>query len=309
MADFVVQVTTSSFGEASDGPVRLLEQAGCTVRANPHARKVTSQELSRLLGDVDGLIAGTEAIDRQTLENAPRLRVISRVGVGMDSIDQAAVRDAGIALYNTPDAHVEAVAQLTVSALMDGFRRHVVSDRAIRDGRWSRPMGRLLSDKTIGLVGFGRVPRRIAELLQGFDVRILAFDPRRDDDAAARLGVTFSDLATLLQQSGAVSLHAPGSAGTILGAAEFEKMRSDVVLVNTARGCLIDEAALVDFLRRKPEAFGVLDTFREEPYAGPLSCLDNTLLTAHLAGYSKESRVSMETQAAENCLRGLGVLE
>ena len=303
----VVQITTSSFGEASETPLRLLERAGCRVRSNPYGRKVTADELRELLADVDGLVAGTEPIDRGTLAAAPKLKVISRVGVGTDAIDLDAVREAGIALYNTPDAHVEAVAQLTLSFLLEGFRRHVESDRAIRQGQWSRPMGRLLSEKTVGFVGFGRVPRRVAELLKGFNLRLLAYDPTWDERSAASCRVERSELSALVETCDALSLHAPGGSGTILGAAELERMKTDIVLVNTARGGLIDEDALEDFLARNKDAFAAMDTFEHEPYSGPLSKLGNTLLTAHLAGYSQESRVAMELEAAQNCLRGLGV--
>lgn len=309
MRKFTIQVTTSTFGEGSAEPIRMLEEADCEVRLNPFGRKITAAELGEMLGDVDGLIAGTETIDRNVIERAPILKVISRVGIGVDSIDRDAVQRASIKLYKTDDSHVEAVAQLTLAFMLDALRRHIESDRQIRKGVWFRPMGKLLHQCTVGFLGFGRVPRRVAQFLAPFDLRLLAHDPLLDYDSAQSLGVEYSTLDALLSQSDVISLHAPGSAGAILGEAEFKKVKNSVVLINTARGNLIDEHALVYFLRRNAGARAAIDTFETEPYSGPLSKLENTILTAHLGGYSKESRVEMEMHAAHNCLVGLGVMQ
>ncbi len=227
----------------------------------------------------------------------------------MDAVDQAAAAARSIAVFNTPDAHIDAVSELALAGLLNGLRQQMASDRAIRTGRWERSMGRLLRDKAVGVIGLGKVGKALVSLLQPFRCTVLAFDPHWDAAFAAQYQVQQCCLAELLAQANAISLHVPGSPGqALIGAAELSRMKPDAVLVNTARGGLIDEAALCAYLAAHPRACAVLDVFAEEPYRGPLVQLPNVLLSAHVGAYASECRVDMEMQAVENCLKGLGLL-
>jgi len=300
----IVAISTSSFGKESPRPLELLRDAGFEVRANPHGRTLTTDESRLHLDGVIGLVAGTEKLTGELLRKLPALKCISRVGVGMDSVDQAAAKELGIVVVNTPEAHVDAVAELTLAGLLSLLRKVPTSDASIRSGGFEKPMGRLLGGKTVGLLGFGRVGRRFAQLLSGFGVTLLAYDPQV---TTAIAGVELVDLASLVSRSDVVSLHLPFSAAAknLIGAPQLAAMKPDAIVVNTSRGGLIDEAALLAFLEANPKAGAYLDCFEKEPYTGPLAKLPNVVSTAHIGSYAREARVRMEVEAVENLLRSL----
>jgi D-3-phosphoglycerate dehydrogenase / 2-oxoglutarate reductase len=303
----VVAISTSSFAAASPRPLELLREGGFEVRMNPHGRQLTPEESRGFLDGVVGLVAGTEKLGGDLLRACPSLKVISRVGVGMDSIDHAAARELGIAVRNTPDAHVDAVAELTLAGLLAALRQVPDCHANIRNAGWKKPMGRLLRGKTVGLVGFGRVGRAFARLLAPFECPILAVDPARDQAAAAAVGARYVELAELLPACDVVSLHVPYTKAVhhVIGAAELDAMREDAVLVNTSRGGLVDEDALAAHLSARPRALAYLDCFAKEPYVGPLRELPGCFMTAHIGSYAVEARERMEREAVENLLAAL----
>ena len=304
----IVAISTSSFAAESSGPLDRLRQLGFEVRLNPHGRQLTPDEAHGFLDGVVGLIAGTEKLGGDCLRAHPQLKVISRVGVGIDNVDLAAARELGIAVHNTPDAHVDAVAELTLAGLMAALRLVPDCHAGIRAGTWKKPMGRLLRGKTVGLVGFGKVARALARLLGPFECPILAMDPVLDEAAAASLNARYVELDALLRSSDIVSLHLPyaKSAHHLIGAAQLAGMREDAVLVNTSRGGLVDEDALAAHLRSHPRALAYLDCFEKEPYAGPLREIPSCILSAHIGSYARESRERMESEAVDNLVAALG---
>lgn len=300
-----VALSVSSFGEASEEPLERLRAAGVRVLPNPHGRKLTAEEVAALIADCDGIIAGTEPLTDEVLGAAPRLRVISRVGVGLDNVDLPAAERRGIAVRNTPDAVTDPVSELTVGGIITVLRRVAEMDRELRAGRWTRLMGGLLRERTVGIVGFGRVGRRVAELLRPFGARLIACDPAEGCEEAAReRGVELLALGALLADSDIVTLHCGGER-PVLGAEEIASMRAGAILVNAARGGLVDETALHDALAEGRLAGAYLDVFAREPYDGPLRELDTVLLTPHAGSYAAEARVQMESEAVENLLESL----
>ncbi|HTJ45665.1 MAG TPA: phosphoglycerate dehydrogenase [Kofleriaceae bacterium] len=299
----IVAWSTSSFGKESREPLERLARAGYEIRANPHGRTLSTDEAKLHLDGVVGLVAGTEKLTGELLRACPTLKVISRVGVGMDGVDQAAAKELGIAVCNTPEAHVDAVAELTLGGLLAALRSIPQSDASIRAGAFEKPMGRLLREKTVGLVGYGRVARSLAQLVRAFDCDVLAHDLQKSDDSVRYVG-----LDELLAQSDIVSLHLPysKSAHHLIGAAQLAAMKPDAILVNTARGGLVDEAALVAHLEKHKKAAAYLDCFEKEPYTGPLASLKNVVLSAHIGSYAREARVRMEAEAVDNLLKALG---
>lgn len=300
----VVAWSTSSFGKESGRPLELLTRAGFAVRANPHGRTLTVDESREHLSGVIGLIAGTEKLTGELLRGLPDLKCISRVGVGLDSVDMAAAESLGITVVNTPEAHVDAVAELTLAGILALLRKLPQSDASVRAGKFDKPMGRLLRGKTVGLLGHGRVARALARLLAPFDTPIIACDPLRGDAA-----VRYVELDELLREADIVSLHLPytKAAHNLIGEVELSRLRPEAIVVNTARGGLIDEAALLAHLESHPKAGAYLDCFAQEPYKGPLAQLPNTVVTSHIGSYAREARVRMETEAVENLLRALGL--
>jgi D-3-phosphoglycerate dehydrogenase len=300
-----VLLSVSSFGAAGDGPRRKLEEAGMEVLDNPHGRRLTAAEVSELIGEVEGLIAGTEPLDLEVLERAAHLRVISRVGVGLENVDLNAARSLGIVVRNTPDAVTDPVAELTLAGMLSLLRHIGEMDRALRDGRWERKMGGLLRGRTVGIVGLGRIGRRLTELLEPFDVTVLAADRAPDHHVAQHLGATYVELEQLLERSDIVSLHLPGMARPLIGADELARMQSHALLINASRGGLVDEDALLAALQEGRLAGAYIDTFVDEPYTGPLKDLEQVLVTPHAGSYAREARARMEAEAVDNLLDAL----
>ncbi len=301
-----VAISTSSFASHSTEPLDKLRAAGFQARLNPQGRRLTANEAQDHIRDAVGLLAGTEPLSRDVLTSVSNLRVISRVGAGVDNVDRAAARELGIEVKSTPEAHIDAVAELTVAGLLAALRRIPEADRRVREG-WAKPAGRLLRGKTVGIVGLGRVGRAVATLLGPFGAKLLATDTNEDFAAAEWLGVHYLDFDELLAKSDVVTLHLNHSQAThhLVGARELARMKHDAALVNTSRGGLIDEAALAAHLREHPEALAYIDCFEEEPYTGPLIELENAVLTPHVGTYARECRVRMELEAVDNLLSAL----
>lgn len=299
-----IMISTSSFARHSREPLDLLDAWGASYRFNDHGRKLTEDEIGSLLEDVDGLIAGTEPLTRNVFRRAPRLKVVSRCGTGLDNVDLEAAAESGIEVRNTPEAHVDAVAELALAAMLSSLRHLPQADRAVRGGQWSKPMGRLLRGKTVGLVGLGRVGRRLVELLAPFEVSVLATDPWKDQELVSRHGVEYMELEELLERADIVSLHLPYSDEVrhLLDDRRLRRMKPGAVLVNCARGGIVDEEALCSALSEGRLGGAHLDTFELEPYNGPLTGFQNVTLTPHFGSYAVEGRVRMEREAVENLI-------
>jgi len=301
--------STSTFNLDHVPDRAALERAGVELRTNPFRRKLTEDEAIDLLSDgVVGVVAGLEPLTGRVLESAPSLRAIARVGIGLDSVDLAAAERLGIEVMNTPDPPARAVAELTLGHILSLLRRVSLVDRRLHEGTWSPEMGSLLSGRTVGFIGFGRIGRRLARLLEPFEVDILVHDP-----AAVDVQFERTDIDDLLARSSVVTLHVPYGPEThhIIDGARLALMRPDAILVNVARGGLVDEAALADAIRGGAIAGAALDCFADEPYRGPLAGMERVQMTAHMGTYARETRDQMEREAATKivgCLRRLGAI-
>ena len=299
-----ILITTSSF-DMTAPEITALKADGYEVVLNPHARRLTEQEVSDLLTpDVVGMIAGVEPLTAAVMARATGLRVISRCGAGLDNVDREAAASHGIAVTSTPDAPARAVAELAAALILDTLRGVSRQDRAMRGGAWERPMGGLLSARTVGIVGFGRIGRQLAKNLSGFGPQIVAYDPV---PAARADGVTMMELEQLLAKVDIVSLHIPYTEQTrgLMNADRIARMKKGAILINTARGGLVDEAALAEALKSGHLSAAALDVFEQEPYTGPLTLAENVTLTAHVGSYARETRFQQESEAAANLLAAL----
>lgn len=294
-----VYVALQQFGEHDERPRRLLEEAGFAVRYNTLGRRLRVEELAEQLRDTDAVLAGVELYDAVLLGSLPRLRCISRCGTGTDAIDLDAARRQGITIYTTLDEVIEPVAQLTVTMMLALARNLPLHLRDFGQGEWIKRSGFLLSEWTIGLIGFGRIGRAVERLLRPFAPTILVADPEVRVGETP-VGVELRELTALLAEADCISLHAnrPKAQGTLLGRPEFARMKPGSVLINTARGYLVDEAALYDVLTSGRLAGAALDVFETEPYHGPLAALPNVLCTPHVATLTRASRIAMELRCA-----------
>jgi D-3-phosphoglycerate dehydrogenase len=300
-----ILIGTSSFGVADDAPLRTLEAAGVDVVMNPYGRKIDDAELPVLLSDdTVGIIAGLETLDRPTL-SASGLRVVSRVGAGMSNVDLEAALDLGVLVYSTPDAPTEAVAELTLGAMLSLLRELPAMDRDLHAGKWVKRLGRQLDQRTVAIIGFGRVGRRLASLLALFGARVVVVAPSLEETHADGLPVLTLDNA--LAQADIVSVHASGDE-RILDERAFALMREGTLVLNAARGACVSEPALIAALDSGRVAGAWIDTFEQEPYAGPLAAYDNVLLTPHVGSNTVECRVEMEQDAVDHLLTGLAKL-
>ncbi len=302
-----ILISSTSFGKINQDPIKNLENAGYTPVLNPYGRKLELAEFIELIEDAVGLIAGTEKITSELLENAPMLKVISRYGVGMDNIDLDAAKKLGIIVRNTPEAPSQAVAELALALMLNLYRRVDEADRNLRNNNWSQLMGRLLSGKSLGIVGLGRIGKKLVKLVQPFEMKIYAHELYPDYEFVSSNNITLVSLNDVLSQSDIVSLHLPLSdkAYHIIGKKELSQMKKYAILINTSRGGLIDEAALIDALKNGLIGGAGIDTFEKEPYKGELTNFDNVILTCHMGSSSVETRKQMELETVNNLINAL----
>jgi D-3-phosphoglycerate dehydrogenase len=300
-----VLVTTSSFGKEDPSVIMLLREAGFEVVLNPFGRKLTEEEVMELLLKVQpvAMIAGVEPLTARVLRSMSGLRVISRCGIGMDTVDLEAAGIANINVLNTPDAPTQPVAELTVGLILAVLRNIVETDANIRIGSWKRPMGRLLGAQTAGIVGCGRIGTAVARLLRAFGSELIGYDPYIKEHKF----IPLAPLEQLLAKADIVSLHLPyvQPLHHLFNRELLGKMKRGSVIINTSRGGLIDEGALHDALASEHLAGAGLDTFESEPYTGTLVSLPNIVLTPHIGSYAKEARMKMEREAVLNLLSAL----
>ena len=273
---------------------------------NPFGKRLTEVQATELLdSDVVGMVAGVEPLTEKVIRGASSLKVIARCGSGLDNVDLSVAQRLGISVFNTPDAPTQAVAELTLAHILSLIRRISECDRAIRAAHWKALMGSLLASQTVGVVGYGRIGRKVSRLLQAFGTRVLVCDsaPIGEEED----GIEVVSLETLLSSSDIVTLHLPYSAGThhFINAKRLSLMKSTARLVNVSRGGLVDEIALIDVLQAGRLQGAALDCFESEPYSGPLSRCENVQLTAHMGSYAREARAMMEAQACDALLHGL----
>ncbi len=312
-----ITITTSSFAGFDKRPVELLEENGFEVFLNPFGRTLRGNEIIELCKGSIGIIAGTEVLDAKTLESLAQsvnpdesvLKVISRCGTGLDSVDLGTATKLGINVFNTPDAPTLAVAELTLGLILSLLRKISQMDRDIRKGYWKKNMGNLLSGKKVGIIGFGRIGQKVAEFLTPFDCKIKYYDITHE---ASGLGIKEeiyrAELDELLTTSDIISIHV-SSKERFIGEEEIKKMKKGACLINVSRGGLVDEEALYSALKNGQLTAAALDVFEQEPYLGPLRELENVILTPHIGSYAVETRVDMEKEAVINLLKGLRACE
>lgn len=300
-----VLITQSPVGTPDRAPLDLFDKEGVDYTLNPLSRILNEEEMLEIAPAFDIIFSGTSPLSRRVIEACPNLKFISRAGIGLDSVDLLAARERNIPVSYTPDGPTPAVAEFTLGLMLSLTRSITAADRGIRDGAWLRRSGRRLENCVVGLLGMGRTSKRLIKLLAPFGPRILACDLAPDRAFAKENNVEIVDFSSLVSASDILSLHIPRTHRTkgLISAEVLGKMPQGAYLINTARGGIVDEAALHDALSSGHLAGAAMDVFDKEPYTGPLAALDNVILTCHMAASSPDCSRSMELGAAAEICR------
>jgi len=284
----------------------FLKERGCEVSLRYFERPPMEDELIELLKGVDGIIAGSHPFTRRVLYSADKLKVISRTGAGFDTIDLKAATERGIIVTTTPEANSESVADFAMGLLLSLARQIPQGDKDVRAGHWTPRMGVEVYGKTLGIIGLGRIGKRLAKRGRGFDMTILAYDTYTATAFAAQQDITYLPLDELLARSDFVSIHVPLTEEThgLIGERELRLMKPTAYLINTARGAIVDDASLARALKEGWIAGAALDVFATEPpFRSPLLSMEKTILAPHTASFTKEAWARMAKEAAENVVK------
>jgi D-3-phosphoglycerate dehydrogenase / 2-oxoglutarate reductase len=299
-------VTPTSYGKNDPRLKTELEAQVGEVIYNPTGKPLSSAEVASLLPGIDGYIAGLDGIDAQALKAADRLKVIARYGVGVDSVDLEAARKKGIVVTNTPGANSVSVAELALGLMLALARQIPEAVDAVHQGKWPRYSGLSLESKTIGILGLGAIGRHLARRLAGFDCRLLAYDPFGNPVVAGELSVELTELDNVLERSDFVSLHLPLLPETrgMVNDAFLGKMKKGSFLINTSRGEVVDEGALLKALQSGHIKGAGLDAFTVEPPdpKNPLLTLPQVIATPHLGAQTDGATSNMGWIALRDCL-------
>jgi glyoxylate reductase len=294
--------------------LEILKKAGLELDLHDANTPLPKEELMKRLKDADGLVCLlTDSIDREVLEGAKELKVVANVAVGYNNIDVKAATELGIQVTNTPDVLTEATADLTFGLLIAAARRISESERYLRDRKFEgwelfQPhLGLDVFDKTLGLVGMGRIGQAVARRARGFNMRVLYHNRSRVEEGLEReLNVQYVEFDALLNESDFISIHAPLTDETkhLFSRPQFEKMKDSAILINTSRGPVVEEAALADALEGGLIRGAALDVFEEEPKVHPklLELDEHVVLVPHIGSATYATRRAMSTLAAENAV-------
>jgi D-3-phosphoglycerate dehydrogenase / 2-oxoglutarate reductase len=299
-----ILTSPSSFGQVGDEPVNMLIGKGYEVINNPFGRKLTEAETIELAKDCVGIVAGVESFNSQVIDSLPFLKCISRVGVGMDSVDIAYAEQREIVVINTPDGPTRSVAELTLGMTMSILRRIPQADSAIKNRRWEKQIGNLLFGKTIGVIGLGRIGKMVAQMFRALGNNVIGYDLLPDENWAKDNDIELDNLNSLLSASDIVTVHIPGGTGhsAVIGSEELNLLRKGAFFINISRGNVVDEKPLFDLLNSNHLSGAAIDVYSNEPYKGPLCDLDNVILTPHIGSYAAEGKLQMEIDAVQNLI-------
>ena len=302
-----VLITTVPFANKDKLPIKLLEKAGIEFEINPYGRKLKEDELAEIIGDCEVLIAGTEAITSKVIAKAKRLKLISRVGVGLDSVDLLAAKKAGILVSYTPDAPAPAVAELTIGFIFSLLRHIQSANLQMHRGGWNRLFGRRISDVVVGVIGVGRIGGRVLEVLAPLNPRkILVNDLSLDLGMLNKFSnIQLVDKSEIYREADVLTLHLPLTDLTknMIRYEHLKLMKSDAMLINTSRGGIVNEQDLIRILNEGHLSGAAIDVYEQEPYAGELAKIDRCILTSHMGSMSIDCRTRMEIEATEEAVR------
>lgn len=280
-----------------------LKRAGFELVYPTKLTQMIEEDVLSQLKGVSACLAGSEPYTRKVFESLPELKVIARAGVGYDAVDVTAATDHGVVVAIAPGTNQDSVAEHTFLLILALARNLIAQHQPIKEGKWPRKANLPLRGRVLGLVGLGRIGKSVAMRGIAFGMKVMAYEPYPDKAFIEKHGIKLTTLEEVLRNGDYVSLHLPAMAETrhLINARTLALMKPTAYLVNTARGAIIEEKALVEALRNEKLAGAGLDVFEDEPPASdhPLLKLDNVVFTAHTAGVDTQSRDEMALKAAE----------
>jgi len=300
-----ILITPRSFASFSDKPLKMLTERGYEIKRNNTGRPYKKEEMLNLVSDIDGIIIGIDELSAEIIEKANKLKVISKYGTGLDNIDINRATEKNITVTNTPTANVDAVADLTFGLILSLARRIPEADKKTKSGKWEKIIGKSVWEKTLGIIGLGKIGRQVVKRAQGFKMNVLVYDLVKDEKFAQIYNIKYVNLEELLQKSDYITIHIPLNDATrgMISYEELEKIKESAFLINTSRGGIVDEEALYNALRNNKLRGAALDVYNNEPpRKSPLKELDNVILTPHIAAYTEEAIENMSIQAAQNLI-------
>ena len=298
-----VLITSRSFGKVDDQPLRILEDAGLEITMM--GTDFDQAEFERVVPEYDALIISTHPFPVEVLDKCSKLQIICKHGVGLDNIPIDKCREMGIAVCNTPGTNSNAVDDLTFGLILSACRNIVSCNNNVHSGKWKTAIGVDVCNKTLGVLGYGAIAKNVIRRAKGFNMNVIIYNHRpKELDAEFKDYAHFGTLDEIYEKSDIISVHLPLAPETdgMISTAELGKMKDGVVIVNAARGGIVDEEALCLACRSGKVRSAALDVSVEEPMAdsNPLRTLDNVIITPHLGIYSKESLNAVSIMCAEN---------
>lgn len=303
-----VLATPRSFAKHSSAPVDLLAREGFTVVRNPAGNILTKAQMIDSIADCEGVIIGVDPLDKDVLDAAPNLRAIAKYGTGTDNIDLAHAAVRGIPVSVTAGANSNAVADYAFAMMLALARNLVEIDRNCRARDWKKVTGADIYGKTLGIIGLGAIGRGMAKRASGFDMRILGYDPFWNEEFAQTYSIVRASVEQICMECDVITLHVPLSEQTrhLIGRDALARMKPEAILINTARGGIVDEEALLEALTRRRIRGAGIDAFRTEPPDDPRwYALDNLLMGNHAGAATIGAAEAMSLSAAENLLKDL----
>ena len=303
-----VLIATVPFGDKNSLPLEMLEKAGIEYQINPLKKKLTENQLAELVSESDVIIAGTEPITEKVMAQSTKLKLISRVGIGLDSVDLIAAKKRGIKVSYTPDAPSPAVAELALGMMLTLLRSVHISNIQIHQGKWHRIFGRRLTEITVGVIGMGRIGTHLLRCIKGFDtLPVLANDIMPNDELSREFNLKWVTKERIYKEADIISLHLPLTHLTknMIRREQLLSMKPEAMIINTSRGGIINERDLYDVMVAGHLSGAAIDVFEHEPYTGKLAEIERCLLTAHMGSMSIDCRTQMEVEATEEAIRFL----
>ncbi len=303
-----VLITTVPFADKDYLPIKLLKNASIEYLINPLNKKLTEGELMEIVSDFDVIIAGTEPITKKVMDSATNLKMISRVGIGLDSVDLLEAENQDIVVSYTPDAPAPAVSELTIGLMLTLLRSVQMSNIEMHKKIWHRFFGRRLSEVTIGIIGVGRIGTGVLRHLKGFgSPKILVNDINPDTNLDKEFDIEWKDKKVIYETADIITIHTPltGQTKNMIRKEQLLSMKEDAMIINTARGGIINEQDLYEVMKAGHLSGAAIDVFDFEPYDGKLREVQRCILTDHIVSMSVDCRTRMEVEATEEVVRFL----
>jgi len=296
-----IYIALSTFAEFGNKPIDILESKNFSILRNLTKKRLNQSQIIEQAENADGIIAGVEPYTKSVIDKLPNLKCISRAGVGVDNIDLEYAKYKNIVIRNTPLEVITPVLELTLSMIFGLLRKTGQQTQLLKSGHWKKLNGSNLFEKKVGVIGTGRIGKKVAECLKYLGSEVLLCDLKEDVKWSQSMNLKYYDLNEIIKSCDIITLHSSADINdSLIKEEDIKKMKKGSIIINTSRGELIEESALIYGLENNILSGVGLDVYPEEPYSGRLVDYDNIILTPHVATLTTESRLKMEIKAVEN---------